>query len=42
MSRHLIPYLTEVHSGDHLLCLHKRTIGNFKKQLNENETKGYF
>ena len=39
---HLISSLGEVHLGNHLLCLHKRTIGNFKKQLNENETKGYF
>ena len=39
---HLIPYLCEVRSGDQLLCWHKRTIRNFKEQLNGNETKGYF
>ena len=39
---HRIPKLREVHSGNHLLCLHKRTIRNFKEQLNENETKEYF
>ena len=30
---HVISQLSEVHSGNHLLCLHKRTIGNFKEQL---------
>ena len=34
--------LNEDHSGNHLLCLHKRTTRNSKEQLNENETKGYF
>ena len=32
---------SEVHSGNHLLCLHKRTVRNFKEQLNEIATKGY-
>ena len=39
---HLIPQLSKVHSGNHLLCLHKRTIENFKEQLKEIEAKGYF
>ena len=33
---------SEVHSGNHPLSLRKRTVGNFKEQLNENATKGYF
>ena len=35
-------FVVEVHSGNHLLCLHKRTIGKFREQLNENDTKDIF
>ena len=37
---HLIPQLSEIHSGNYLSCLCKLTIGDCKGQLNEKETKG--
>ena len=39
---HRIPKLCQVQSGNHLLCLHKQTIGNFIEQFNKNETKDIF